>query len=195
MNLGPNLPFEALLEAIDKNLPLCVWVSISYLESPKEFAKEFDRRILLDDIDFDRILEEARWELDMRGFGHVKFYVSGGIKEEDVSGLNPLVHGYGIGTAISNAPVVDFAMDIVEVDGKPLAKRGKWSGGKRVLACPVCGRRAVVPQGEGARRCPCGKAFRDLLVPAMDRGRPLWKAERPGAVRKRVLAAVEGLAL
>jgi len=32
---------------------------------------------------FYRILEEARWELDMRGHEHVKFYVSGGIKELD----------------------------------------------------------------------------------------------------------------
>ncbi|MEW6587160.1 MAG: nicotinate phosphoribosyltransferase, partial [Nitrospirota bacterium] len=69
---------------------------------------------------FYRILEECRWELDMRGYGHIRFYVSGGIKEEDVPGLNPVVDGYGIGTSISNAPVVDYAMDIMEVDGEPL---------------------------------------------------------------------------
>jgi nicotinate phosphoribosyltransferase len=41
---------------------------------------------------FYRILEEARWELELRGFGHVKFFVSGGINEEDIPLLNPVVH-------------------------------------------------------------------------------------------------------
>ncbi|MCK5426482.1 MAG: nicotinate phosphoribosyltransferase, partial [Thermodesulfovibrionia bacterium] len=77
---------------------------------------------------FYRILEEVRWELDLRGYKKVKLFVSGGIKEEDIPVLNPLVDAYGIGTAISNAPVVDFAMDIVEVENQPRAKRGKWSG-------------------------------------------------------------------
>ena len=84
---------------------------------------------------FYRILEESRWELDLRGYSHIKFYVSGGIKEEDVPALNPVVEGYGIGTSISNAPVVDYSMDIMEVDGIPRAKKGKWSGSKRVLRC------------------------------------------------------------
>ncbi len=31
-----------------------------------------------------------------------------------------MADGYGIGASISNTPVIDFVMDIVEVDGKPL---------------------------------------------------------------------------
>lgn len=31
--------------------------------------------------DFQKIIEEIRWELDLRGFGHVKIYVSGGMDE------------------------------------------------------------------------------------------------------------------
>ena len=88
--------------------------------------------------DFFRILEEVRWELDMRGYKHVKLFVSGGLDEEDISRLNPLVDGYGLGTSISNARVVDFSMDIVEIDGKPLAKRGKASGSKRAMRCVRC---------------------------------------------------------
>src|SRR3990172_3729625 len=123
---------------------------------------------------FYRILEEARWELELRGFGHVKFFVSGGIGEEDIPTLNPVVHGYGIGTSISNAPVVDFAMDIVEIDGKPLAKRGKWSGSKRVLVCARCGERKITPNNGGDdHSCSCGGAFSDVLVPAQDRGKRL----------------------
>jgi nicotinate phosphoribosyltransferase len=145
---------------------------------------------------FYRILEEARWELELRGYGHVKFFVSGGIHEEDIPVLNPLVHGYGIGTSISNAPVIDFAMDIIEVDGKPLAKRGKWSGSKRVLACPVCGERTIVPlAGKEQHQCSCGGTFYDLLMPLLDHGKVLLEQEPATRVRESVLQNVRDLEL
>ncbi len=144
---------------------------------------------------FYRILEETRWELDLRGFKHVKFFVSGGIKEQDIPGLNPVVQGYGIGTTISNAPVVDFAMDIVEVDGKPLAKRGKWSGSKRVLMCALCGERKIVPNDVYGSNCSCNGPFTDLLVPALDHGQQLVKPEPPARIRQSVLEHVGVLGL
>jgi nicotinate phosphoribosyltransferase len=145
---------------------------------------------------FYRILEEARWELELRGHGHVKFFVSGGIHEGDIPALNPLVHGYGIGTSISNAPVIDFAMDIVEVEGKPLAKRGKWSGSKRLIACGLCGERKIVPRDGGPDgRCSCGGAFDDLLNPVLDHGTELAKQEPPSRIRESVLRNVHDLPL
>jgi nicotinate phosphoribosyltransferase len=141
---------------------------------------------------FYRILEEARWELELRGHGHVKFFVSGGIREEDIPALNPVVHGYGIGTSISNAPVIDFAMDIVEIDGKPIAKRGKWSGSKRVLACAVCGERTIVPlRDKEQHQCSCGGAYDDLLAPLLDNGKVLVEPEMPARVRESVLRSVK----
>ena len=144
---------------------------------------------------FFRILEEARWELDMRGFGHVKFYVSGGIKEHELPVLNPVVDGYGIGTSISNAPVIDFAMDIVEVGGTPLAKRGKWSGSKRVMRCPGCGARKIEPQSGATQACACGKTFEDILVPLLDNGRLTVESDPPAVIRRWVMEGVKGLAL
>ncbi|MEK6697820.1 MAG: nicotinate phosphoribosyltransferase [Nitrospirota bacterium] len=144
---------------------------------------------------FYRILEEARWELDLRGFKHVKFFVSGGINEEDIPILNPVVQGYGIGTSISNAPVIDFGMDIVEVEGKPLAKRGKWSGSKRVLACARCGERKIVPNEAYDHSCACGGQFNDLMVPVLESGRYLIETDPPARVRERVLGHVQGLNL
>jgi nicotinate phosphoribosyltransferase len=142
---------------------------------------------------FYRILEECRWELDMRGYGHVRFYVSGGIKEEDVPGLNPVVDGYGIGTSISNAPVVDYAMDIMEVEGKPLAKRSKWSGSKRVLRCPACGGHRMVPLTKSAHRCKCGTPFVDVLIPVLDKGKAMIKIEPASRLRKFVMDNVKNL--
>ena len=144
---------------------------------------------------FYRILEECRWELDMRGYKHIKFYVSGGIKEEDVPGLNPVVDGYGIGTSISNAPVVDYAMDIIEVEGKPQAKRGKWSGSKRVLRCPGCGKRKIVPNDKDKHVCLCGKRFEDILIPVLDKGKQIIKLEPPSKLRKMVLENIKALPL
>jgi nicotinate phosphoribosyltransferase len=145
---------------------------------------------------FYRILEEARWELELRGLGHVRFFVSGGIREEDIPVLNPVVHGYGIGTSISNAPVIDFAMDIVEIDGKPFAKRGKWSGSKRVLVCTRCGERKIVPNdGRKVNACSCGGALDDVLVPVLDSGKPLIELETPSRIRESVLKSVKDLPL
>lgn len=140
-----------------------------------------------------RIMEEARWELDLRGFRHVKFFVSGGINEQDIPVLNPVADGYGIGTSISNAPVIDFAMDIVEIDGQPVAKRGKWSGGKRVLACPLCGARNIVPLQEEERVCACGGEMTDLLRPVLDNGDLLMKPDTAAEIRESVLRQVKGL--
>jgi len=145
--------------------------------------------------DFYRILEECRWELNMRGYGHVKFYASGGIREEDIPVLNPVVDGYGIGTSISNAPVVDYAMDIMEVEGKPLAKRSKWSGSKRVLVCTGCGSRMIVPNNSKRYTCACGRRLADILIPVLDKGRELIRTERPSRLRKTVLENVKNLPL
>ena len=83
--------------------------------------------------DLYRILEEVRWELNLRGFDHVKLVASGGVDEYEILHLNPVVDAYGVGTSIANAPVLNFALDIMEIEGKPMAKRGKWSGAKDVL--------------------------------------------------------------
>lgn len=140
---------------------------------------------------FYRILEECRWELNLRGYKDVKFYVSGGIKEEDVPVLNPVVDGYGIGTSISNAPVVDYAMDIMEIQGEPVAKRGKWSGTKRVLRCTACNKGSIVPYGDEHRACECGGVLKDILVPVLDKGKYSMDMPSHKEVREFVLGQLE----
>jgi nicotinate phosphoribosyltransferase len=80
------------------------------------------------------IIEEVRWELDAHGFENVKIFLSGGVTREDVIAYRDCVNAFGVGGAIANAPVIDFAMDIVEIGGQPKAKRGKRSGVKQVYA-------------------------------------------------------------
>lgn len=79
-----------------------------------------------------KIVEEVRWELDIRGRRDVKIVVSGGLSLKDVMELRDLVDAFGVGTAIAGAKPIDFALDIVEREGKFVAKRGKRGGMKQV---------------------------------------------------------------
>lgn len=144
--------------------------------------------------DFYRIFEEVRWELDLRGFKDVKLFASGGLDEEEITRLKPVVDAFGVGTCISNAPVVDFSMDIMEIEGKPIAKRGKWSGAKIVLRCISCGKREIRPLGE-ITRCSCGGAFESLLKPLIEDGKPASDLPRPKAIRAKVLERIGGMSL
>lgn len=144
--------------------------------------------------DFEKIIEEIRWELNLRGYSHVKIFVSGGLDEKRILSLNPVVDAYGVGTSITNARVIDFAMDIIEIDGKPIAKRGKMSGSKRVLRCSKCFQDKMIPlkphqsqSSRGVERCSCGGRFQDLLIPLIEKKRVLWDLPRPQAIREYVL--------
>ncbi len=190
--LGPEVKRVALIDTFLDEKFECLNVAEALRE--RLYAVRFDTPASRRG-NFFRILQEARWELDMRGFSHVKFYVSGGIKEHEITSLNPVADGYGIGTSISNAPVVDFAMDIVEVEGKPFSKRGKWSGSKRVIRCSGCGARKIEPQSSAPQTCACGKTFEDILVPLLDDGRQIMESDPPTAIRKRVMEEVKRLAL
>lgn len=141
---------------------------------------------------FRRILQEVRWELDLRGHSRVRILVSGGIGEEDVANLRDVADGFGVGTSISNAPTIDFALDIVEIEGTPFAKRGKFSGRKQVGRCPACGEksRKVVPEGKVPKECECGGPLDRLLLPALRDGKVLAAPVPPRELRARVLEQV-----
>ena len=87
--------------------------------------------------DFAKIAEEVRWELDIRGGKKVKIIVSGRLDEETISKLNPIVDGYGVGTAVAYPPVIDLSAKIVEVEEGTKtefrAKRGGLGGRKAVF--------------------------------------------------------------
>jgi nicotinate phosphoribosyltransferase len=137
--------------------------------------------------DFFRILQEVRWELDLRGFEHVKLIASGGVDEYEILTLNPVADAYGVGTSIASAPVLNFALDIMEIEGRPMAKRGKWSGAKDVLRCRGCRTTVVVPAGTPPAPCSCGGSWDSVLKPLVSGGRVVRDLPPPRTIRDFVL--------
>lgn len=137
--------------------------------------------------DLYRIIEEVRWELDYRGFEHVKILASGGIDEYEILRLNPLVDGYGVGTSIANAPVLSFALDIVEIAGAPMSKRGKRSGSKQMWRLPGQVTNILLPAHKPAPVGPDGRPAEALLKPLVAGGRLVRDLPPPRAIRDYVL--------
>lgn len=76
-----------------------------------------------------QLVREVRGRLDLAGFQHVKIFVSGGLDPDRVRILKEMgADSFGVGSYISGAPAIDMTMDIKEVDGKPIAKRGRIPG-------------------------------------------------------------------
>jgi nicotinate phosphoribosyltransferase len=146
---------------------------------------------------FAEIIKEVRWELDLRGFKHVKIFVSGGLNEETVKALSEAgAEGFGVGTSVSNAPTIDFAMDIIEKQGKPCAKRGKIGGKKQVWRCPKCLIDILQPYKQRQPKCPkCGGKTTPMLQPLVKNGKIVAKLPRPKEIRNYVLEQLEKVSL
>jgi nicotinate phosphoribosyltransferase len=142
---------------------------------------------------FSEIVKEIRWELNIRGHKKVKIIVSGGINDQNISELVKAgVDGFGIGTSLSNAPTIDFALDIVEINGRPVAKRGKLGGRKLVWRCRKCLEDVVLPARERRPRCPvCGGRTSPLLVPLIKEGKIVSGQESVDEIRSYVLSQLK----
>jgi len=142
--------------------------------------------------DFAAIVREVRWELDLRGHKDVKIFVSGRVDEKSIPALLEAgVDGFGVGTSLSNAPTIDFAMDIVEVDGTPAAKRGKFGGRKDLQRCPKDGTYEVA-----AKTCPvCGSKMAPAYTQYLDRGRATGSLPTLADIRERTLHETQRMPL
>lgn len=111
--------------------------------------------------------------------------------EDEILKLSPCADAYGVGTAISNAPVIDFSLDIIEIEGEPFAKRGKLSGRKQVWRCNKCGKREIILANKRLSKCSCGGRFKALIRPLMRKGRLVTELSRIQEIRKKVLRELE----
>jgi nicotinate phosphoribosyltransferase len=130
--VGPDVPRVALVDTYSDEVDeaLRAAETIPDLESVRLDTTSSRRG------DFRHIAREVRWELDARGHEDVGIFVSGGLTPESIRHLGDVADGFGVGSYVSNADPVDFALDIVELEGEPAAKRGKLSGTKQVYRTP-----------------------------------------------------------
>jgi len=144
---------------------------------------------------FKRIVEEVRWELDLRGYEHVKIFLSGGLDEESLKELADVADAFGVGGSIASAKPVDFSLDIVEVEGKPLTKRGKLSGRKQIYRCEN-GHYHKVPAPKKLEKCPiCGSKVEPLLKPLIENGEIVAELPKAREIRKYVLEQAQKFGL
>ena len=128
--------------------------------------------------DFLDLMREVRWELDRNGFEHVKIFASGGIDVNYILHLNPICDAYGVGGAIADAPMIDYSLDLVEVNGDDRSKRGKRGGRKRLLQLDD-GTRTILPEST-----PAPEGARNVLRPLQE----LYDSPPDiGALRQRVI--------
>ncbi len=75
------------------------------------------------------LVREARARLDQNGHHHVQIIVSGGLNPERIITLAEAgTDAFGVGSYIARAPAIDMTLDLKEVRGKALAKRGRIPG-------------------------------------------------------------------
>ncbi|OQO92264.1 nicotinate phosphoribosyltransferase [Saccharomonospora piscinae] len=138
--------------------------------------------IRIDSGDVGVLARQAREQLDRLGAKDTRIVVSGDLDEHAIAALRAEpVDAYGVGTAVvtgSGAPTAGMVYKLVEVDGRPVAKRSehKASRGGRKAAL-----RRHKPTGTALEEVvyPCsappeaGETDRQLQIPLVRAGQPV----------------------
>lgn len=155
--------------------------------------------VRIDSGDLVVLARQVRAQLDRRGATATKVVVTGDLDEHAIAALAAApVDAYGVGTSLvtgSGHPTAGLVYKLVEVDGRPVAKRspGKPSVGgakaasRRFDADGVALAEVIRPAGT-----PPGPGEADLLVPLV-RGGEVVGAEPLSAARDRHTAALASL--
>jgi nicotinate phosphoribosyltransferase len=167
------------------------------------------RAIRIDSGDLGQLAKQAREQLDRLGAPDVQIVVSGDLDEYSIAALRAdPVDSYGVGTSVvtgSGVPTAGMIYKLVEVDGRPVAKRstsktsrgGAKSALRRYKPTGTAVEELVFPRG---RQPELEKHDRVLPVPLLREGQPVDPLPTLQQARNRVhiaLASVpwEGLRL
>jgi nicotinate phosphoribosyltransferase len=165
--------------------------------------------IRIDSGDLGVLARQARAQLDGLGAHGTQIVVSGDLDEYAIAALRAEpVDSYGVGTSVvigSGAPTAGMVYKLVEVDGRPVAKRsshkesrgGRKSALRRYKPTGTALEEVVFLVASGRRP---GEHERVLPVPALRSGRRVGPPESLDAGRERLRAALvsvpwEGLKL
>jgi nicotinate phosphoribosyltransferase len=130
--VGPDVPRVALVDTYDDE--------VEEARRAAEVVDDLDS-VRIDTTssrrgDFYHICREVRSKLDVRGHDDVGIFASGGITPEMMATMRDVVEGFGVGSYVSNADPLDFALDISNVEGTAASKRGKLDGPREVYRTP-----------------------------------------------------------
>lgn len=142
--------------------------------------------------DMIKIAEEVSWELERKGVD-TKIICSGGMDEFYIPKLKEVgVDAFGVGTTVSNARTLNFAMDIVEKEGEMVAKRGKFSGKKQAYRCPECLTYENKSWDDKEKPvCECGETMEPMIEQVMEDGEIISDYPEPDEIRDRVIEQLE----
>jgi nicotinate phosphoribosyltransferase len=139
------------------------------------------RAIRIDSGDLGELARQAREQLDRLGAPQVRIVVSGDLDEYSIAALRAeAVDAYGVGTSVvtgSGVPTAAMVYKLVEVDGRPVAKRSLSKASRGGAKSAV---RRYTPTGTAIeevvfqRARPPGPGAHDRLLPV-----PLMRAGRP----------------
>ncbi len=92
------------------------------------------------------LVYEIRMRLMQKKVENVGIFVSGGMTPERIERLKEAgVTGFGVGSYIAAAPPLDMTMDLKDIDGRPVAKRGRVPG---LTLSPGFTVRQTMPSGD-----------------------------------------------
>ncbi|ACK41455.1 MULTISPECIES: nicotinate phosphoribosyltransferase [Dictyoglomus] len=152
-----------------------------------EVLKEKLAGVRIDSKDYAYLIKDIKWEFARRGYPNIQIFLSGGLDEYEVEKFYEYADAFGVGTRVANAPVIDFALKIVEVDGNPVAKAGNMPGAKQVQ------------RGNGFNdtirlfNSELLPEKKPLLKPLIKEGQIVRDFEEIDSIRKRVLNGLNSL--
>ncbi|GAA0539204.1 nicotinate phosphoribosyltransferase [Saccharopolyspora subtropica] len=139
--------------------------------------------IRIDSGDVGVLARQAREQLDSLGATNTRIVVSGDLDEYAIAALRAEpVDGYGVGTSLvtgSGAPTAEMVYKLVEVEGRPVAKRssrkesrgGRKAAVRRYKATGTAVEEVIFRMGPGAAEPVLGPHDRFLQIPLMRDGK------------------------
>lgn len=173
--VDPDVPRIALCDTFNDEVE-------AVLDAATAFGEDLDG-IRLDTTrsrrgDFEHIVREVRWALEAAGYEDIDIFVSGGLSPTDLEQLRDVADGFSVGSYISDVDPIDFSLDIVEIDGEPISKRGKLPGVKDVYRTSDGGHSVALAD----RKSPSDGE--SLLEPLLDNGEVVRKFDLDDAAAR-----------
>ena len=190
--LGDNRKaFKKFDEIVDSKIPRICLIDtsgspITELEDALTVLGERLDGVRIDSGDLKTIGKEIRWLLNIKNRNDVEIFFSGGLDEYSILDLNDIGDGFGVGTKIADADVIDFALKIIEVNGKPKAKYGNYPGKKTILRNENF-EDIVTLYGNSK------EGYKNLLKPLIRDGKIVREFEDVDEIRNRVLSNIDKL--